>query len=235
LALGIGYNVFAKRTGIDMGLPAEVECNKIIDQVIESRRSIRKFRTEAPARELIEQILQAGLMAPYAAAAVSREDFRRFIVIPRESSQTSKVAEILKRKAEFWSKQLEAQMQTDEFVRQHAGAFLARLKQMAQYGMPNIGKAPYYIIVAEQRGIPAEEHLSLAHCLQNMWLKAAALGLGMQLLSITQQLEADKEFCDLIKIPMGEFSLDGCLVGYPDMKPPIPKRPSLSQVTEWIE
>ncbi len=218
-----------------MDLPTEVECNKIIDQVIESRRSIRKFEPEAPARELIEQILQAGLLAPYAAASVTREDFRRFIVIPRESNATVQVAAILKRKATSWSKQLEAQMQTDEFVKQHAGIFLERLKQTAQYGMPNIGKAPYYIIVAEQRGIPPAEHLSLAHCLQNMWLKAAALGLGMQLLSITQQLDTDKEFCDLIKIPMGEFALDGCLVGYPDMKPSIPKRPSLNQVTEWIK
>jgi nitroreductase len=126
-------------------------------------------------------------------------------------------------------------MATDEFVRQHAGRFLGRLKQMGQYGMPNIGKAPYYIVAAEQRGIPAEEHLSLAHCLQNIWLKAAALGLGMQLLSITQQLEADREFCDLIKMPVGEFAFDGCLVGYSDVKPSIPKRPSLNQVTQWIE
>jgi len=67
-----------------------------------------------------------------------------------------------------------------------------------------------------------------------MWLKAAALGLGLQLLSITQELEEDKEFCDLIKIPMGEFALDGCLIGYPEMTPSIPKRPSLNQITEWI-
>jgi nitroreductase len=218
-----------------MDLPAEVECNKLIDQLIESRRSIRKFKPEVPARELIEQILQAGLLAPYAAASVSREDFRRFIVIQRESNATAKVAAIMKRKAESWSKQLEAQMQTDKFAKQHAGTFLEILKQTAQYGMPNIGKAPYYIIVAEQRGIPAVEHLSLAHCLQNMWLKAAALGLGMQLLSITQQLGTDKEFCNLIKIPQGEFALDGCLLGYPDMKPSTPKRPSLNQVTQWIE
>ena len=195
-----------------MGLQIDAECNKIIDQVIESRRSIRKFKPETPPRELINQVLQAGLFAPYASASVSREDFRRFIVIPKESKATAQVASILKRKAESWVKQLEGQMQTDEFVKHHAGPFLERLKQTAIYGMPNIGKAPYYIIVAEQRGIPPAEHLSLAHCLQNMWLKAAALGLGMQLLSITQQLDTDKEFCDLIKIPMGEFALDGCFL-----------------------
>ncbi len=125
-------------------------------------------------------------------------------------------------------------MQTDEFAKQHAGPFLERLRQMGQYGMPNIGKAPYYIIVAEQRGIPPVEQLSLAHCLQNMWLKAAALGIGFQLLSITEQLDKDKEFCDLIKIPADEFALDGCLVGYPDMTPTLPKRPNLNQITQWI-
>ena len=44
-------------------LPVDVECNMMIDQVIESRRSIRKFKMEAPSRELIEQVLKAGLQA----------------------------------------------------------------------------------------------------------------------------------------------------------------------------
>ena len=157
-----------------MDLPVDVECNMMIDQVIESRRSIRKFKQEAPSKELIEQVLKAGLQAPYAAASVSREDFRRFIVISRESKATAKVASMLKSKAESWGLQLELQMQHDEFTKKHAGPFLERLKLMGEHGLPNIGKAPYYIVVAEQRGIPPVEHLSLAHCLQNMWLKASA-------------------------------------------------------------
>lgn len=215
-------------------MPTNMECNKIIDQLIESRRSIRKFKLEAPPKESIEQILQAGLLAPFAGAGVSREDFRRFIVIPRESKATDQIAAILKRQVQSWSKHIETQMQTDEFLQKHAGPFLGRLKMMSEQGIPNVGKAPYYIVVAEQRGFPPAEQLSLAHCLQNMWLKATALGLGMQLLSITEQLDRDKEFCDLIKIPVGEFAIDGCLIGYPDMNPQVPKRPSLNQVTQWI-
>ena len=46
-----------------MDLPVDVDCNLMIDRVIESRRSIRKFKQEAPSKELIEQILQAGLQA----------------------------------------------------------------------------------------------------------------------------------------------------------------------------
>jgi len=105
---------------------------------------------------------------------------------------------------------------------------------MAERGPPNVGTAPYYVVIAEQRGFPPAEQLSLAHCLQNMWLKATALGLGMQLLSMTEQLDKNKEFCDLINIPVGQYALDGCLIGYPEMNPPAPKRPNLSQVTKWI-
>lgn len=215
-------------------MPKDVECNKIIDQIIESRRSIRKFKLEAPPKELIEQVLQAGLLAPYPGVGMTREDFRRFIVIPRDSKATAQVAAIFKRTAESSRKLLEEQMKQDQFTKTHAGPFLERLKIMGEHGIPNIGKAPYYIVVAEQRGIPRVEQRSLAHCLQNMWLKASALGLGLQLLSVTAQLDGDKEFCHLIKIPVGEFALDGCLIGYPDMKPSLPKRPKLSQITQWL-
>jgi len=217
-----------------MSTPTNVECNKIIDQVIMSRRSIRKFKQEAPPKELVEQILQAGLLAPYASAGVERVDFRRFIVIKRESKATAVVVDILKKRLQTWSKQIEEQMQTNEFIKQHAGQFLSRLKMMSERGPPNVGVAPYYIVVAEQRGFPPAEQLSLAHCLQNMWLKATALGLGMQLLSMTEQLDKDREFCDLINIPVGEYALDGCLIGYPDMNPMVPKRPNIGQVTKWI-
>jgi len=51
---------------------------------------------------------------------------------------------------------------------------------------------PYYIVVAERSGIPPAEQQSLAHCLENMWLKATALGLGFQLVSVTAQMGRDR-------------------------------------------
>ena len=217
-----------------MAVSNSVECNRFIDQVIESRRSIRKFKSETPSRDLVELVLQAGSPAPYAGASVSREDFRRFVVIPRESSATGQIAALLKRKAESWASSWNCKCSMTSLLGSVVERFLERLKMMGEYGAPNVGKAPYYIVVAEERGIPPVEQLSLAHCLENMWLKAAALGLGLQLLSITEQMASDREFCELIKIPVGEFALDGCVLGYPDMKPGVPKRPILSQVTQWI-
>ena len=75
------------------------EQNEVLDHIIESRHTVRKFKYEAPPRPIIEEVLEAGLLAPYGMIAVTREDFRRFVVIPRDSESTSKVAFLIKQKA----------------------------------------------------------------------------------------------------------------------------------------
>jgi nitroreductase len=210
------------------------EQNQVLDRLIESRRTVRKFKTEAPPRPMVEKVLQAGLFAPYAQISVTREDFRRFVVIPRESEVTSRAASLMKRRGAASYEELGRRMQQDDFQRSRGERFLGALKMTSQQGPPNLGKAPYYIVVAEQRGVPDVAQLSLAHCLENMWLKATALGLAFQLLSITERMAEDKEFCELIGIPFGEYALDGCLLGYPDATPPPSKRPLLGEVTRWL-
>ncbi|MCG7844474.1 MAG: nitroreductase family protein, partial [Methanomassiliicoccales archaeon] len=185
------------------------EQNQVLDRLIESRRTVRKFKNEIPPRSMIEEVLQAGLLAPYAQLTVTREDFRRFVVIPRESAVASRVASLIKRRGAALYDELEERMQQDDFYRVRGTPYLSRLNMVAQQGMPSIGKVPYYIVVAEQRGIPDVASLSLAHCLENMWLKATSLGLGFQLLSITERMAEDREFCELIGIPFEEYDLDG--------------------------
>ena len=51
--------------------------------------------------------------------------------------------------------------------------------------------------------------------MENMWLKATALGLGFQLVSVTSQMSPDPEFCGVLGIPAGEWELMGCAIGYP--------------------
>ena len=211
------------------------EYNQALDFLIESRRSTRKFKLDIPPREVVEQIIRAGLLAPYSGLAVFRDGFRRFVVVLRESKSTVQVAALLKRRISNLCKQLETQMEQNTFMREHGQAFLHNLKTMSQHGIPNVGKAPYYIVVAEQKGMPQVEQLSLAHCMQNMWLKATALSLGFQLLSITAQVSEDREFCSLVDIPFGQFALDGCLIGYADIIPPPSKRPRADEVTRWID
>ncbi len=119
-----------------------------------------------------------------------------------------------------------------------AGVETGEIRQGCAHSLKTPGKRlrPLtLLLVAELNGFPDVAPQSLAHCMQNMWLKSTALGLGFQLLSITAQMAEDKEFCDLLKIQSGEFALDGCLIGYPETLPPPVKRPKIDEISRWIE
>jgi len=106
---------------------------------------------------------------------------------------------------------------------------------MADVSSSNIGIAPFFVIVACRRGVLAEEQLYLAHALENMWLKAIALGLSFQLLPITIQMAEDKEFCELIGIPFGEFALGGCLLGYSNGRVGHAPEPQMEVRVDWLD
>ena len=212
------------------------ECNDVFDNIIKARRSIRFFKDEMPPKEFIEDIIKAGLFAPYAAQAVGGEEyFRKFIVISKDSQQMKKIAEITKNKVKVMSEQLNAQMEKNPYLKEKGKSFSKRLELFADKGVLGIGTAPYYIVVAEKKGMPPVEQQSLAHCLQNMWLKATSLNLGFHLVSATAQMGEDEDFCEILGINPGEFGLNGCAVGYPKEIPPKALRPAVKEVTKWID
>ena len=231
----IGWG-FHEKMGLERGvamvtLEFDKECNRQLDRVIESRRSVRSFTDDVPPRELIEQVLQAGLLAPYASAAIGSEElFRRFIVIEKGRDAMAAAADTIRRNITgAW----------EIIGKQAAGGgvvppFAKRLKAIADGAPIGFEDVPYYIVVAELKGVPPVEQRSLAHVLENMWLKATALGLGFRLISATTQQEGDPEFCALLGIPPGKFGLDGCCIGYPTEVPPPTKRPALEEVTTWL-
>jgi nitroreductase len=100
-------------------------------------------------------------------------------------------------------------------LRAKAGWFVNRLEMFNKIGMiPGVGTAPEFIVVAEKKGFPAVEQQSLAHCLENMWLKATALDLGFQLVSATAKMADNPSFCEMLRINPGEWALNGCAIGY---------------------
>jgi nitroreductase len=133
------------------------------------------------------------------------------------------------------SADLEKAMHNDPSLRAKAAGFVRRLSMIQGAGIvPGIGTAPYYIVVAERRGFPPVELQSLAHCLENMWLKATALGLAFQIVSVTSEMSSDPAFCAILGTPPGEWALMGCAVGYPadELSPSI--RPPVEDVTVWL-
>ena len=212
--------------------------NMHLDQILAERRSYRMFRGEFPSGDMVRRIIHAGLLAPFAAAAVgnSKDYFRRFFVIKNGSRSMAAVSPLVMAEIQRMSETLHEQMKTNIGLREQAIGFAQRLALIRKRGIvPGIGTAPFYIVVAERKGYPPVELQSLAHCMENMWLKATALGLGFQMVSVTSEMSRNPEFGKLLGIAAGEWELMGCAVGYPQehLSPSI--RPPVEDVTQWLE
>jgi nitroreductase len=145
------------------------------------------------------------------------------------------VIPLVMRQVKKMSADLETEMQKDPSLRAKAAGFVRRLSMIRDAGgIPGIGTAPFYIVVAERKGYPPVELQSLAHCLENMWLKATALDLGFQLVSITSQMSSDPAFCAVLGLTPGAWELMGCAVGYPADKLSPSIRPPVEDVTVWL-
>jgi nitroreductase len=217
----------------------DASSGNVLDEIINARRTYRMFRPDAPPKEHISGIIQAGLAAPFAAAAVGgkgNEYFRQFFVFPRDSRDLVIAGGLLMQKVHIMAEDLEKQMKHNAALRSKAEPFSRRLEMIRKAGVvPGVETAPYYIVVAERKGFPPVEQQSLAHCLENMWLKATALNLGFQLVSVTGQMGSDPEFCRLLGIPPDFFELNGCAVGYYQEELPPSIRPPADMVTRWME
>jgi len=125
--------------------------NQNLDEVFKSRRSIRMFTAETPAKEDIKAIIQAGVLAPFAALANTGKDGRKFVVISRNNPLITQLAFVVRKKAAVFAEQFKSQMNINPFLQTQGQGFLKRLEMTAQQGPLGIGSAPYYIVVAERK------------------------------------------------------------------------------------
>jgi nitroreductase len=212
--------------------------NMVLDRILAKRRSYRMFKPEFPPEDAIRSIIHAGLLAPFAAAAIgnSTNYFRRFFVMKIGSKSMNAASPLVFEHVRGMAGRLKIVMGKNPEIRKMAGSFAQRLEAIQKMGrVPGIGTAPYYIVVAERKGYPPVELQSLAHCMENMWLKATALGLGFQLVSVTSEMSTSPEFCRILGISAGEWELMGCAIGYPYDELPPSIRPPVDDVTTWLE
>jgi nitroreductase len=212
--------------------------NVTLDRILAERRSYRMFRPEFPPEDALRRIIHAGLLAPFAAAAAGNatDYFRRFFVMKKGSKSMKEAAPLVMAEIHRLSERLEQDMKNNPRLRNQAIGFVDRLSMIKKQGtVPGVGTAPYYIVIAERKGFPPVELQSLAHCLENMWLKATALELGFQIVSITSEMARNPEFCTILGINPGEWELMGCAIGYPQETLPPSIRPPVEDVTRWLE
>lgn len=211
------------------------EENGILDHIIETRRTVRAFKGEAPSKEMLEGIIHAGLWAPFASLAISDEkEFRRFFVIQRGSPLLGGINDLIRQQSRLSLEEIERTFTEKPSLREKAKGYVARLVSMAEKGFPELANVPCLIIVAEQRGMPPAEKQSLAHVVENMWLKATALGLGLRLISVIETLTASQDFSALLGLKHGEYAYTACIVGFAAQESQAGKRPADHDVTKWL-
>jgi nitroreductase len=174
----------------------------------------------------------AGLLAPYAAVAVGDYRlFRRFFVMEKGGKTATEAADIMKtRIAAVLKAMLDNVPEGAE-----PPPFAMRLKSVVEGGEIGFESAPYFVVAAEKKGMPPVELESLAHVMENMWLKATALGMGFRLISAASQHSDNPEFCRLLGLTPGEFAFVGCALGYATERPPATARPTLEEITTWLD
>jgi hypothetical protein len=122
----------------------------------------RSFKSEFPPKEAVKAVLRTGILAPYAALAADK-DFRRFVVVYRDSPVTARISELVKRRAGAVPQRLADEMSRNHELNDRAHRFATRLEAVSSDGFLAIGIAPYYVVVAERRVFPPVGPQSLAH------------------------------------------------------------------------
>ncbi len=131
--------------------------NVFLDQILAERRSHRVFRPEAPSEDGIRRILHAGLLAPFAAAAVgdSKDYFRRFFVMRNGSRSMKAVIPLVREQVAAMAQDIERKMEDDPVLRAKAVTFVQRLAAIRKMGQYPVSGLPHGISLWQNgKGFP---------------------------------------------------------------------------------
>ena len=189
-------------------------------KLIESRKSIRKYKKDPIPKDVLERILNAGMHAP---SGKNKQNWRFFVV------QGKKRDEYLKYSQKSW-------LGIKDILQRTLKPSLYEFTERFFY---TLGDAPVMIFCYSLND-PEERHYtsigSVYMAVENMILAAVAEGLGT--CPMGAPLEIGKEvdqFLEIekIKLQTGEKIelLCGLVLGYPDHEPPKAPRKTEGRVT----
>ena len=189
-------------------------------KLIESRKSIRKYKKDPVPRDMLERILNAGMHAP---SGKNKQNWRFFVV------EGKKRDEFLKYSQKSW-------LGIKDILEKKLKPSLYEFTERFFY---TLGDAPV-IIFCYSLNDPEERHYtsigSVYMALENMILAAVSEGLGTCPMGAPLEIEKDvNEFLGIknIKVPEGSTLelLCAVVLGYPDHEPPKAARQTEGRVT----
>ena len=209
--------------------------SKSLKEVLRLRRSVRSFALKEIPAEDIKEIVEAALLAPYAAATgIAPNEIRKVFVFRQNTEAMTKARELIHSQIKGNAKKMNMMLRFLPFLREKMQSFANKLNSISSTGIPSLTEASHYLVVAAKKGFPPMEKQSLAHALQNMWLRAADLGYGFQLMSATGMMAKNAEFMKLLGLSVGEYEIDGCVIGVLKAKPEPKKEIPYDECVRWL-
>ncbi len=194
-------------------------------QEILNRRSIRKYKSESVPKQIIEEIIKAGTLAP---SSKNRQPWN-FIIVSGKSKL--EVLDVMERGIKRES----------ELPLLHESA---KYLPGAEYTLRIMRQAPVIIFIVNPLGVALDKYLnaeeriyeicnaqSVGAAIENMTLTATELGLGS--LWICDTYFAYKELCGWLN-KEGEL-LAALAIGYADEMPSSRPRKNIKDIAEWRE
>lgn len=208
--------------------------NLSLESIIKTRSTQRRFSlAHLPTKENIQQIIEAGIFAPFPSLGTNRRtNPRQFIVIQNNTPEwielIAAITKIGKKLHAFAQKQpllrilnrfTPAPYRVDNRILKQSEKY-ARMLAVHRGDFAYFGTAPFWIIVAERRHMPFMltklARQSLGHCLQNIWLKATELGMIVQPISLIYEVQNNKQICQMLGLKGRNWEMDSFLIGFPE-------------------
>lgn len=209
------------------------EQNQTLDTILEARRSCRGFSDQIPAKEDIEAIIKAGSLAPFASISITDVDiFRHYYVLFQDNPLFPAIDALIRSQSQADLDNLLSKKDGDPILTQFSKGLEGKWSGVARGGVPAFPNPPCLIVMAEWRGARRADSQSLTHAIQNMWIKATALGLDFGILSIIESMCHNEEFCKLFGLPVGEYGFHGCVIGH--RKTTILPPKAIKAETHWL-
>ena len=181
------------------------------DDVVVSRRSIRRFRSDKISRDILDKIIYHATMAP----SGKHEQPWYFVVIQDDVDYKNKVADLIVGAGE------EQLVKNPNFPQGYVrGTALA------------IKTAPVLIAVFETRDSQLNmQKQSMGAAIQNICLSATAAGLGSLWMGYVDL--CNKEIESHLGVPSTHKIVAAVAIGYSDMTPAVPPRKPLDATVEF--
>ena len=207
-----------------------------LQNIMLTRRSVRRFRPEVPPRDVLEALVAAAITAP---SASNRQPWR-FVIISG-AARIAALADAVRQEVDLIARHIEPDCEASfrsygDYFTRFAGAPV--IIAVLFHQSPVLSHLLRDTLPADVRGrVQAMERdsglIGASLALQNLLLMAHELGLGAS--GMTGPLVAEGRLRELLEVPTSWGIVALVPVGYPDEQAAPPERKPPNRVIRWLE